>query len=46
MHTRPNRPHQKKETARYCESFGYGGKDALNKRFCHSNGVSIYTEDG
>jgi hypothetical protein len=29
---------------RYCESFGYGGKDALDKRFYRSNGVSVPTE--
>jgi hypothetical protein len=31
---------------RYCESFGYGGKCALNKRFYRSNGVSVPAENG
>jgi hypothetical protein len=28
---------KRKETIRYCESFGYGGKAALDKRFYRSN---------
>jgi hypothetical protein len=35
-----------KETIRYCESFGYSGKCALNKRFYRSNGVSVPAENG
>jgi hypothetical protein len=35
-----------KEMTRYCGSFGYGGKAALNKRFYRSNEVSVHTEDG
>jgi hypothetical protein len=33
-----------KEMTRYCESFGYSGKGALDKRFYRSNGVSVPTE--
>jgi hypothetical protein len=29
----------------YCESFGYGVKYALNKRFYRSNGVSVSAEN-
>jgi hypothetical protein len=36
---------KRKETIRYCESFGYDGKCALNKYFYHSNGVSISVEN-
>jgi hypothetical protein len=35
-----------KETIHYCESFGYSGKCALDKRFYHSNGVSVHAENG
>jgi hypothetical protein len=35
-----------KETTHYYKSFGYGGKDALNKRFYRSNGVSVPAEEG
>jgi hypothetical protein len=31
---------------RYCKSFGYGGQDALNKCFYHSNEVSVPVENG
>jgi hypothetical protein len=31
---------------RYCESFGYGGKCALDKYFYHSNRVSVPAEEG
>jgi hypothetical protein len=37
---------KRKEMIRYCESFGYGGKCALNKRFYRSNGVSVPTKNG
>jgi hypothetical protein len=37
---------KRKETIRYCESFGYSGKYALNKRFYRSNGVSVPAENG
>jgi hypothetical protein len=37
---------KRKEMTRYCESFGYGGKDALDKRFYYSNGVSVPAEEG
>jgi hypothetical protein len=37
---------KRKETIRYCESFRYGGKCALDKRLYHSNGVSVPTENG
>jgi hypothetical protein len=37
---------KRKEMIRYCESFGYGGKCALDKRFFRSNGVSVPTEEG
>jgi hypothetical protein len=36
---------KRKEMIRYCESFGYGGKCTLNKRFYHSNGVGVPTEN-
>jgi hypothetical protein len=36
----------KKEMICYCESFGYGGKCALNKLFYRSNGVSLLAENG
>jgi hypothetical protein len=36
---------KRKETIRYCELFGYGGKCALNKYFYRSNGVSVPTEN-
>jgi hypothetical protein len=35
-----------KETIRYCASFRYSGKCALNKHFYHSNGVSVPAENG
>jgi hypothetical protein len=35
-----------KEMTCYCKSFGYGGKDALDKCFYCSNRVSVPTEDG
>jgi hypothetical protein len=35
-----------KEMTRYCGSFGYGGKVALDKHFYRSNGVSVPAEDG
>jgi hypothetical protein len=37
---------KRKETIRYYESFGYGGKCALDKCFYRSNGVSVPTEEG
>jgi hypothetical protein len=37
---------KRKETTRYCESFGYGGKCAIDEHFCHSNGVSVPVENG
>jgi hypothetical protein len=37
---------KRKEMICYCESFGYGGKCALNKHFYRSNGVSVPTENG
>jgi hypothetical protein len=36
---------KRKETIRYYESFRYGGKCALDKRFYHSNEVSVPTEN-
>jgi hypothetical protein len=36
---------KRKETIRYCELFGYGGKCILNKRFYRSNGVSVPIEN-
>ncbi len=35
---------KRKEMIRYCESFGYGGKCALNKHFYRSNRVSVPAE--
>jgi hypothetical protein len=35
-----------KETIHYYESFGYGDKCALNKRFYRYNGVSVPAENG
>jgi hypothetical protein len=35
---------KEKETIRYCESFGYGGKSALDKCFYRSNGFSVHAE--
>jgi hypothetical protein len=37
---------KRKEMIRYCESFGYGGKCALNKYFYRSNGVTVPAENG
>jgi hypothetical protein len=37
---------KRKEMIHYCESFGYGGKCTLDKRFYHSNGVSVPVENG
>jgi hypothetical protein len=37
---------KRKETIRYCELFGYGGKYALNKHFYRYNGVSVPVENG
>jgi hypothetical protein len=37
---------KRKETIRYCESFGYGGKCTLNKHLYRSNGVSVPAENG
>jgi hypothetical protein len=37
---------KRKETICYFESFRYGGKCALNKRFYRSNGVSVPAEKG
>jgi hypothetical protein len=37
---------KRKEMIRYCESFGYGGKCVLNKRFYRSNRVSVPAENG
>jgi hypothetical protein len=45
MHTRPIRPHQKKEMIRYCKSFGYGRQGALDKCFYRSNKVSVPAEN-
>jgi hypothetical protein len=36
---------KRKEMIRYCESFRYGDKYALNKCFYRSNGVSVTTEN-
>jgi hypothetical protein len=36
---------KRKETIRYCESFGYGGKCTLIKCFYRSNGVSVPAEN-
>jgi hypothetical protein len=46
MHTWPNRPRQNKRNDLLFESFGYGGKNALDKRFYHFNRVSVPVEDG
>jgi hypothetical protein len=35
-----------KEMTHYCGSFGYSGKDALDKCLYRSNGVSVPAEDG
>jgi hypothetical protein len=35
-----------KEMTRYCESFGYGGKCALEKCLYRYNRVSVPAEDG
>jgi hypothetical protein len=35
---------KRKETIRYCKSFGYGGQCAFDKRFYRSNGVSVLAE--
>jgi hypothetical protein len=37
---------KRKEIIRYYKSFWYGGKCALNKRFYHSNVVSVPIENG
>jgi hypothetical protein len=37
---------KRKEMIRYCESFGYGGKCALNKGLYRSNRVSVPTQNG
>jgi hypothetical protein len=37
---------KRKDTTRYCESFGYGGTSALSHRFYRSNRVSVPAEDG
>jgi hypothetical protein len=37
---------KRKEMIIYCESFRYGGKCTLNKRFYRSNGVSVPVENG
>jgi hypothetical protein len=37
---------KRKETIHYCESFRYGGNDALDKRFYRSNEVSVPAESG
>jgi hypothetical protein len=37
---------KRKEAIWYCESFGYSDKCALDKRFYHSNGVSVPAENG
>jgi hypothetical protein len=34
------------ERTRYCRSFGYGGKGALDKHFYRSNIVNVPVEDG
>jgi len=44
--TRPNRPHQNKETIRYCEPFGYGGQNALNTVAIVLTHVSVPAENG
>jgi hypothetical protein len=36
---------KEKETTRYCKSFGYGGHGALDRRFYHSNEVSVPAEN-
>jgi hypothetical protein len=36
---------KRKETIRYCELLGYSGKCALDKRFYHSNRVSVPVEN-
>jgi hypothetical protein len=38
-------PIKRKEMIRYYESFGYGGKGALDKCLYHSNGVSVPVEN-
>jgi hypothetical protein len=35
-----------REMTRYCGSFRYGGKGALDKHFYRSSGVSVPAEDG
>jgi hypothetical protein len=37
---------KRKEMIRYCKSFGYDDKCAVNKRFYCSNGVSVPVENG
>jgi hypothetical protein len=37
---------KRKEMIHYCESFGYGGKCAIDKHFYRSNGVSVPIENG
>jgi hypothetical protein len=37
---------KRNETVRYCESFEYGGKCALNKHFYHCNRASVPIENG
>jgi hypothetical protein len=37
---------KEKEMIFFCESFGYGGQDALDKRFYRSNGVRVPAEKG
>jgi hypothetical protein len=44
--THLNRPHQEKEIIHYYESFGYGGKCAIDKRFYRSNRDSVPAEEG
>jgi hypothetical protein len=36
---------ERKKMIHYCKSFGYGGQGALDKRFYHSNEVSVPAEN-
>jgi hypothetical protein len=44
-HTTYTSSPKEKETIRYCESFGYGGQCALDRRFYRSNEVSVPVEN-
>jgi hypothetical protein len=46
MHTRPNRPHKKKETTRYCVPYAFGGKKTLSTHISNDlTQVSVSAED-